>query len=796
MILNMSEISAIGRFKVIREISRGGQGAVYLADDPQLERRVAIKMLHATSGEQKESLLREARITSKFQHQNIVTLHDAGEHEGVPYLVYAYIEGETLAQMLRRTGMLTTAHAARLMAGVLDGLDYAHRQGVMHLDIKPANVIVATNGQPMLLDFGIARHVGYQSDAADGIDGTPQYMAPERITSQSVDVRSDIFSVGILLYEMVTGKPAVSGETVFQVFHRVTHGEVAAPSSLNAGVDERLEVIILKAVAKKPEERYQDAATMRQALLSYLDASQEVVQIQASGDTHSTLEFLLRRMRSKSDFPALSGIISEINKVVSSDTESHSKLAKVILQDFALTNKLLKLVNTASFGQFGGNINTISKAVVILGFDTVRNVAMTLILLEFLQNKAQAVELKDEVIASFFAGILAAQLAGGGHPGEAEEAMICAMFHNLGRLLAIFYFFEESQQVTRLMEDQALSEDQASIRILGMTYNQLGEGVADSWNFPSRLIAGMKKLPAEKVRKPRSDIDQLCVTVNLSNELCRVAAITDAKEKNNELRKLSVRYGSAMDVSEKKLSLALENSLEDLSQRAAFLGIAPGKSPLLKKIRTWSGQPEQASASDEASSMDGVTLLDTVTLTANAEAVVKRDPEAILGAGIQDVTNTLVEDFKLNDVLQMVLETIYRSLGFKHTLVFIRDNKQNVMSARFGFGEQVDAVLPRLKFSLTFVPDVFHLAIDKGLDIVIEDVNAGKISDKIPKWYRDSIDAQCFLLLPIMVNKRAIGLIYADMQQANSLQVSERQLSLLRTLRNQAVLAIKQKVPS
>ena len=791
----MAALDFIGRFKIIREISRGGQGTVYLADDPKLEREVAIKMLHATSAQQKESLLREARITSKFQHPNIVALHDVGEHDGVPYLVYAFIEGETLAQLLKRTGILPLAHAARLVAGLLDGLAYAHQQGVMHLDIKPANVIVAENGQPMLLDFGIARHVGYQSEAGEGINGTPQYMAPERITSQGAEFSSDIFSVGVMLYEMVTGKRAVEGSTVFQILNNAVHDKVDSPSLHNFEIDERLEVIILKAVAKKPEERYQDAKAMRQALLSYLDATQTVTLAQSGGDTHSTLDFLLRRMRSKSDFPALSGIISQINKVVSSDTESHGKLAKVILQDFALTNKLLKLVNTVSFGQFGGNINTISKAVVILGFDTVRNVAMTLILLEFLQNKAQAVELKDEVIASFFAGILAAELSGGTRPGDAEEAMICAMFHNLGRLLAIFYFFEESQQVTRLMEDQEISEEQAAIKVLGMSYSQLGAGVADSWNFPSRLIAGMKKLPGEKVKTPRSDLEQLSVTVNLANELCRASAITDVKEKSTELRKLCTRYGGAMQVTEKKLSAALEKSLNDLSQRAGFLGIVPGKSPLLKKIHHWSGQAEPASV--VSSSMDGVTLLDTLTLSSNdaAQAVVKHDPEAILGAGIQDVTNTLVEDFKLNDVLQMVLETIYRSLGFKHTLIFIRDNKQNLMSARFGFGEQVDTILPHLKFSLTFVPDVFHLAVDKGLDIVIEDVESGTISDKIPKWYRDVVDAQCFLLLPIMVNKKAIGLIYADMQDANSLKVSERQLSLLRTLRNQAVLAIKQKLP-
>ncbi len=169
-------------------------------------------------------------------------------------------------------------------------------------------------------------------------------------------------------------------------------------------------------------------------------------------DTHSTLEFLLRRMRSKSDFPALSNIITEINTIVASESESASKLARVILQDFALTNKLLRLVNTVSYGQFGGNINTISKAVVIMGFETVRNIAMSLIMLEFMQNRSLANQLKDEVIASFFAGVVAMQLASGRNVRDAEELMICSMFHNLGRMLVTFYFFEESQEIARLVE--------------------------------------------------------------------------------------------------------------------------------------------------------------------------------------------------------------------------------------------------------------------------------------------------------------------------------------------------------
>lgn len=164
-----------------------------------------------------------------------------------------------------------------------------------------------------------------------------------------------------------------------------------------------------------------------------------------------------------------------------------------------------------------------------------------------------------------------------------------------------------------------------------------------------------------------------------------------------------------------------------------------------------------------------------------------------MGAGIQDVTSSLVSDFNLNDVLQMILETIYRGMSFNRAIIMIRDNKQNSMVARFGFGEGVAAVIPHFRFSLTFVPDVFHLSIGKGLDIAIEDIQAPNIADKIPAWYRASINAPCFMLLPIMVKDKAIGLFYADMNKSNALNMSQQQLSLLRTLRNQAVLAIKQK---
>lgn len=784
----------IGRFEIIRELGRGAQGEVYLARDTHLDRQVAIKTLR--TGGNMEALLKEARVVSKLQHPNIVTLYDAGEHENAPYLVYAYVQGQTLAHLLHAEKTLTPAHAAQIISGILDGIAHAHQQGVMHLDLKPANVMISGSGQPLVMDFGIARTITQQAARNNQIDGTPQYIAPEIVMGRAPTPSADLFSVGMMLYELVTGSPAVDGDNVYEILHRNANETAEAPSIRNMLVDDRLEGIILKAIAKKPEDRYANAQAMRQALQDYLDPTHEPAHQLEGNDAHSTLEFLLRRMRSKSDFPALSSTISEINKVVDSESESASKLTKSILQDFALTNKLLKLVNTVSYGQFGGKINTISKAVVILGFETVRNVAMTLILLEFLQNKAQAAQLKDDVIGSFFAGILAAQLSIGRNIKDAEEAMICSMFRNLGKLLTTFYFFEESQEVGRLME-MGESEDKAARKVLGLTYNELGIGIAKSWNFPERLVAGMQKLSGE-IRKPRGELEQLSVTVNLANELCTTAGAGDPAKKSQLLKELAKRYSNAIPISEQQLSKALEGGLGELAARAGILSLNPQQSPLMKRIHTWSGEREapEKPVTDKTDSLEGVTQLgmEVETHDARTGQAIPADPETILSAGIQDVTNTLVEDFKLNDVLQMVLETMHRGMGFSHTLIFVRDGKTNQMVARFGFGQNSDKLLAKFRFPLAFAPDVFHLALEKSADIVIEDVAADNIAAKIPQWHREAVASQSFLLLPVVINGKAIGLFYADMPEANAMKVSPRQLSLLRTLRNQAVLAIKQQM--
>ncbi len=420
---------------------------------------------------------------------------------------------------------------------------------------------------------------------------------------------------------------------------------------------------------------------------------------------------------------------------------------------------------------------------------------MTLILLEFLQNKAQAVQLKDEVIQAIFSGLVAAQLSAGHNIRDAEEVIVCSMFHKLGRMLAIFYFFDESQEICRLIE-QGESEEHASIKVLGVSYHELGLGVAQSWHFPPRLVAGMRKLSDEKVHSPNSDLDYLIVTVNLAHELCEIAGSSTAEKKHQSLSKLAERYGNAAKISERELSTSLDAGLLELTHRSGVLGVGIGKSPLLARVRKWSGNALTTEQTQNEKEVDGITSPDQAVeqqSEGNDADVQPLNPEVILGAGIQDVTTSLVSDFNLNDILQMILETIYRGMAFNRTIILIRDNKQNAMIAKFGLGEGVAVVIPHFRFPLSFVPDVFHLSIEKGLDIAIEDIHAPNIADKIPAWYRTSINAPCFMLLPIMVKDKAIGLFYADKLKLNALNMSQHQLSLMRTLRNQAVIAIKQK---
>lgn len=335
----------IGKFEVRRLLGQGAQSRVYLAWDPDLQREVAIKRLLPQRG-MALAPQAEARNVSRLRHPNIVPIFDMGEQDGQPHLVFEYVAGQTLQQLMTR-GALPPARAAELMVGVLEALEQAHAQGIVHRDLKPSNILVDAAGKPRVMDFGIASRTA-APQGGEGLLGTAAYMAPEYVRTGQAGPQYDIFAAGLVLYEMLSGRRAVQGDNALQAIHQLANMALVFPADLP--LDERLRDIVSKATAKEPELRYDSARQMREALQDYL---KPVVEGGGDGGRQSTLEFLLRRMKVKSDFPAMSTAINAIQRLAASDKADIQKLSNAILKDFALTNKILRLVNSAYYPKIG-----------------------------------------------------------------------------------------------------------------------------------------------------------------------------------------------------------------------------------------------------------------------------------------------------------------------------------------------------------------------------------------------------------------------------------------------------------
>ena len=524
----------------------------------------------------------------------------------------------------------------------------------------------------------------------------------------------------------------------------------------------------------------------------------------------SALDVLLRRMQAESDFPALSEAIGDINRIASSDREGVNELSNHILKDYALTNKLLKLANVAYYNQVGGgSISTISRAVVILGFDAVRSIALSLILFDNLENKAHAQLLKEEFVKVLYAGMLARELADRAQVKDVEEAFIGAMLHKLGHMLAMFYFPGEMALIRQRVEAEGVGEARISTEVLGVSFENLGIGIARSWGFPDTLVQSMKKLPEGRVRKAASNVDRLRALAGFSNELCEVILDTPDADRKKALAGLTARFADTVPVSAEQLSGVMEKSMQDIAQFALVVNVNLKHSDFARQASKWAGMaeaPDTAAGTPQGGAAEVMAELDASVLhqsapsgesgAGDAAGRAQRTPEevqAILASGLQDVSNSLIDDtVSINDILRMILEAMYTGMGFDHVLLCIKDGRHNTMCGKFGFGDGAQDLVKYFDFSLAGQPDVFLVALQNNADILITDIDDAKIATRIPAWYRRHVPAHTFVLFPIVVKGKPIGLIYADRPQAGDITIPEKELSLLKSLRNQAVLAIRQ----
>ena len=275
-----------GRYEIVAELGRGAVGVVYQARDPQIDRMVALKTILLPGLDPKEEeeyrqrFLVEAQAAGRLQHPGIVTIFDVGEdpEKHDPYIVLEYVTGQSLNQLLVREKKLPLRTALQLAEEIADALDYAHTQGVVHRDIKPANILITEEGHAKIADFGIAKLNLAQFTLPGRVLGTPAYMAPEQLSGEPADGRSDLFSLGVLLYAMVTGHSAFHGNSATTVCFKVVNREPVPASAFDLGLPPELDAVISRAMAKDPAQRYQSGADLARDL-------RELRQALAAGTT-------------------------------------------------------------------------------------------------------------------------------------------------------------------------------------------------------------------------------------------------------------------------------------------------------------------------------------------------------------------------------------------------------------------------------------------------------------------------------------------------------------------------------
>lgn len=280
----------VGRFYLTDKLGKGSNGAVFLGHDPVIDRPVAIKILGTSHGiadkkQREQQFINEARAAGRLSHPNIVTIYDASSEGGTTFIAMEFLQGQDLRELLASGKHFDNIATANIIHKIAEALAYAHENGVIHRDIKPANIFILPNQQPKVVDFGIARAPNRiltnpdnpaQTLFNNNVLGTPNYMSPEQAMSQQVNALTDVYSLGAVMYEMLTQQKPFQSNDIDKLLNQIAHKQAKSPSELNPQVSTSLSAIVMKAMQKLPEHRYSSAAEMAQALQKVLERDQRL----------------------------------------------------------------------------------------------------------------------------------------------------------------------------------------------------------------------------------------------------------------------------------------------------------------------------------------------------------------------------------------------------------------------------------------------------------------------------------------------------------------------------------------
>ncbi len=459
------------------------------------------------------------------------------------------------------------------------------------------------------------------------------------------------------------------------------------------------------------------------------------------------LDKLWARMSERGDFPLLSQSLRTTMAAMTNDDLDFTGLVQVVLSDFALTQKVLRLANSAMYMAFGGNITTVTRALMVLGMDAVGHLVVGLKLVDHFHHSApHRIDAKLELNRTMLSGCVARKLTEYGDLRAGEEAVVCTLMRQVGKLLVVFYLETEWEQIRQKAIADQVDEGDACADVLGVSFEELGQEAATRWRLPDAIRAGMGTFEPEAKEAPQ--VQWLRAVTNFSTEVAGVLSAADVNDRTREARiaDLASRY-----------SPALGTEPDTLAQMTVALAREEAGEGFMREI-------------DE--------------LRANADAIARAsvNAEARIAAGLEDL-RALPSENALAPVLALASETVLAGLNFTRTIVFVRQGS-GFYKARLGFGREVERALPSLFFKEAFEPDVFHLAIANSVGIFIENARDAKMLARLPVWYRNAFDdARSFVLLPVIAHQSTVALLYGDWSLAQEQRkVSQTQMSALNEL--------------
>ncbi len=473
----------------------------------------------------------------------------------------------------------------------------------------------------------------------------------------------------------------------------------------------------------------------------------------------ATLALLWERIRQQGDMPGFTKAISAILGAMRGEDEHEFNMTQTVLSDPVLTQKVLRLANSGMYSAFGQSINTVSKAVLVLGTEAIGHLALGLKLIEELSNSSpDSTSAHVEMEKAVLAGMVAQQVASSADSRDPEEAVVCSMLHTLGRMMITFYMPERWAALQ--VHGGVGGEDGAAPDVLGLSMERIGKAAAEHWGLPKNLIAGMRRMEPQVPGETFSHEDWLAALSTMSSQ-CADEMWEDDAAGAVAVRALASSYSSMLGVEPDNIMVAIEKARV---MAAADLSIAPLAKPAEKRAK------------------------------ALATTRMRAEGNKILLSGVSDMRDVLASASP-GQMMSMALETVYQGLSFSRAVAFLRNRRENKYIAKMGFGDGVKELIPQMVFDDGYEPNVFHASLGSDRVIFIENAKDPKFAAKLPSWWKNSLaDARSFVILPLCTGGQPAGFIYGDWDDTfPSIQLSQTEFGLLNDLRALVVKSVERR---